>query len=594
MQSPITATLASRGISRGLPHLDAQMIALATLVGWNEHRDAPSGEVLLQKLGAGLPREDHGSGVTGARDWLLEAGLAKREWDWVDDNLRFLKSAAIGPIDWNAEAAYCLAGDMRTGPMAMSLSAARAIARILDLPLQGSIACLFSASATLAWVLAEDREVSIYADQSTAVMLALLSRAACRPLKTRRENPVDGTFMPAPYVQTDRQPPFDRYDFLVSIPPFGARLKDGPEKGVTFETYQTQLFARRATKAFYTLVPDGVLFREFEAGRRAEALSHNAATVMSLPPGILWPHSSISTSLVRLTQGPASSARLIDGRNMHKEAPGRPSEGVIAQHLDAFRGFRVDDHARIADVTIEELAANGYSLLPDRYLTSANLAAVQAALEQRPAVTLGDIADIERGKAPLPLREPDEDPALTAMEIAPADLLDGIVRPPSRQLAFDVSEEKRVRGVTVKTGDILASIKGNIGIFAIVDDMGADLAGIMSDPWIVSQSLAIIRLKPNPHIQSPAVLAALLTAPWVREKLESMSGASTVRTLTLSDLRSFNLPVPSAEDCAFAETRLADIAEVREQIKDHQSNLAERRRQLWAHLWQIPEDFEAE
>ena len=277
---------------------------------------------------------------------------------------------------------------------------------------------------------------------------------------------------------------------------------------------------------------------------------------------------------------------------MGKVGSGRPQETLVTQHLENFRGFRVDNPERAADVSLEELAENNFSLLPERYVRSASLAAIEKALEQRPTVTLGDIADIERGKAPMPIRDPDDEPAFTAMEVVPADLVDGIVRTPSRQQVFDSKEEKRVQGVTVHANDILVSIKGNVGSVGIVEDAGVHLDRIMGEPWIVSQSLAIVRLKPNPHIRSPTVLAALLSAPWVREKLESMSGASTVRTLPLSALRSLSLPVPSAEECALAEEKLATIDEVRELIEKHQNSLAETRRQLWAQLWQIHEEFE--
>lgn len=587
----ITAELARRASERGLQNIDAQMLALATLTGWTERREAANGQSLFGSLGESLPEGDHGSGATAARDWLLDPGLSSREWDVVDDNLRFLKETAVGPVDWNAEAAHCLAGDARSGLAALSMQLARSIGRVIDLPLHGSIGCLFTPSVTLAWILAEEHDVTVYADQQMAITLALLSRAACRSLTVRRENPIDGSFSPAPYAREDRSAPFDSFDFLVSIPPFGARVQDGPNKGMAFESYQSQFFAERARAAFYTLVPDGALFREVEAKRRECLVSEFKTTVLSLPAGMLLPAASVSTCLLRLERGRAASVRVIDGRAMETLGPGRPQETLISQHLEAFRGLRIDDPERTATVSMEELADNGFSLLPDRYVKSAGLAAIEKALELRPAVALGDIADIERGKAPMPLREPDDSPPLVALEIAPSDLVDGVVRTPVRQQAFDAKEQARVKGVTVRASDILVSIKGNVGNVGIVEDPGVHLAHALDEPWIVSQSLAIVRLKPNPHIQSSAILAALLTAPWVREKLESMSGASTVRTLPLSALRSLTLPVPTAGDCARAETALAEIACVREQIAEHQRNLVESRRQLWAQLWQIPEDF---
>ncbi|MDB5691706.1 MAG: hypothetical protein JWO81_769 [Alphaproteobacteria bacterium] len=595
MPASFTAELTRRARERGLSSSDAPTLAAAIVAGWNEQREAVDGQTLFRVLADRIPGDDHGSGLAAARDWLGDPGLSSIEWDWVEDSLRFLQHHASGPIDWNAEVSHCLAPDARGGSINLSLPLARSVARVIDLPLHGSVGCIFSATASIAWILAEEHEVTLYADQAVAIIAALLARAACRPLKVRRENPLNGSFMPAPYgyVGSRRGATVERFDHLVSVPPFGFRMQDGPVKGVPFESYQIEQLAARAGRSFVSLVPDGILFREAktESQLRAELISQHRVTVLSLPSGMFWPASALLTSLLRLDPGPSQVARMVDGRTMAKSSIGRSQENLIALHLEEFRRFRPEDPARMIDVPIDELADNGFSLLPERYIKSKSVAALERALEQRPVAALSDVAEIERGKAPLPLRDVDEDPPLTALEIVPADLVDGVVRAPSRQQAFDLTEKVRVRGVTVRPGDILVSIKGSVGIVGIVDDMGATLAEQMGEPWIVSQSLAIIRLKPNGAILSAAVLNALLTAPWLREKLESMSGATTVRTLPMNALRSLTLPVPSPEECAHAETKLAEIAIVRKQIIHHQRNLAESQRQLWAQLWHVPQDI---
>ena len=98
----------------------------------------------------------------------------------------------------------------------------------------------------------------------------------------------------------------------------------------------------------------------------------------------------------------------------------------------------------------------------------------------------------------------------------------------------------------------------------------------------------------NPHVPSPEILNALLTAPWVREKLESMSGGATVRTLPISAVRSLALPVPTAEDCAQADEELKLAADMREDIETRMRNLAQAKSALWHKLWHLPPEIGVE
>ena len=598
MNTIYTQELINRARHRGLSSADGLMIAVAILVGWNEHRGPVKGDAVFSALASQLPMIANSDGSAAAREWLEGHGLRSYEWEFVDDGLNFLQSNVTGPIDWNAEVAYCLHSDRHSGIHAPSMPLAKALARLLDVPLQQSVACLFASSAPLAWVLADDRDVTLHADSTMAAMMALFARAARKPLKVRRDNPVDGTFLPASLSHTgmDREPTLAMYDHVVSVPPFGIRVQQGPSKGLGFESYHVERLASYARRSFSVLLPDGALFREAKAEVefRTNLVTNYRTTVMSLPSGMLWPAAAVSTSLLRLERETNNGAMLVDARSMEKTSTGRVQEGLVVQHLEQFRGLRANDQEKEIFVPIDQLSANGFSLLPDRYLKSADVAAMEEALDRRTVVTLADIATIERGKAPVPLRDPEDTAPLTALEIAPSDLVDGIVRPPRKRQAFDLKEKSRVEGVTVRAGDILVSIKGNVGIVGMIDDATDGLrilAEINEEPWTISQSLAIVRLQPNSPVSSPAVLNALLTAPWVREKLESMSGASTVRTLPISALRTFQLPLPTAEEIDRAESQLADIGMVREQIDKHQQNLAEHQKKLWTQLWHMPIDL---
>lgn len=599
MSGAIVDQISRMFFMRGIASSDVALAAASLLVAWHEDRMEESVRALFHRMAIRLAvRSDHDA-MSAAADWFEDPGLPSIQWDALAQGLQFLRSASHGPIDWTAELAACLSNDrqMQFG-FNLSLPLARAITRIADIPISESCACMFPSSATLAWVLSGDREVTLYAgDRDIGIIVALMARAACRTLKVDRRNPIDSTYGSSHSMSDmpDRSPPFGSIDHIISMPYFGTRISDGPAKGMPFEAYQVERLAPRAAKSFSTIVTDGMLFRESkqETDLRRGLTERFATTVLSLPSGMFWPASSVSTSMLQLEPSAGSDIRVIDGRSMEKTSSGRVQENLIVRHLEQFQGFHARDESRTEVITADELASANYSLLPERYLRSDNLALVENALKEQPQVCLSDIAEIERSKAPIPLRDPDEDPPITALEIAPSDIVDGLVRTPKRQQAFGLDQKATVERVTVGLDDILVSIKGNVGIIGIVD-MNAWLSESMNEPWIVSQSLAIIRLKPNPHVPTPEVLNALLTAPWVREKLESMSGGATVRTLPISALRSLMIPIPSAEDCEFAasELRLAD--EMRTDIERRINNLSQARRALWHKLWHLPPEIEEE
>lgn len=569
----------------------AAFVAGAIIAAWNEDRSCTDLRSLFDGLAGHLQPTDHGDTLTAGQEWLKDTGLNSRELEAAQNALRALDNHR-GPIDWTVEVEQFLSlSQTGMGSFGLSGTLSKAIDRVLDLPLADSVACLYSPSAALAWQLSADRNVTLFADRDLGIVLALYARAACRDLHVSRQNPVDGSFMPGGlgYESADRDPPFASFDHIVSVPPFGIRLHDGPFKGLPFEAYHIDRLFDRARKTFTAIVPDGFLFRETkgESEIRRRLIDQRQVTVMSLPAGMFAQAGGVATSILHLENERSDSALMIDGRSIEKGSSRKAHERTIAEHLESFRGMRARDDERMDQVHVDELAANRWSLLPDRYVTSSDLARIDEALGQRETVELQDVASIERNKAALPIREAVEDPPLMALEIAPMDVADGLVAIPTKQQAYELDQKVRVEGITVHAGDILVSIKGNIGRIGIVGE-GATLATVMKEPWVISQSLAIIRWQPNNWIPSPAILNAILTAPWVSEKLESMSGGTTVKSLPISALRSMRIPVPSLEECALAEEQLRDIEELRGIIANHQSNLAEKHETIWSRLWQVP------
>jgi hypothetical protein len=590
MQAPSSTLVFEQLHVHGVPTTDAGPLAASLLCAWSEGVLAQDGRQALANLAAALSPSSRFDGLQFAKEWLADPGLSAIQWQAVDAAWRKISAKSPNNVDWTAEATALLCQPIQYGVTQISMPIARAIADIVRPKASSeSCACLFQTAATLAWAVAESWPVTfIPGNADVAMIVALLAHAGKRPIRVDRRNPVDGSFMTvgSDSANDNREPPFSLFDHIISVPPFGMRLEG--TKLSTMEAYQTDLFVRHARKSFTTLTVDGFLFRENrgETELRQRLLDEYTASIMSLPAGMLAPSINVQTSLLRLEPGADDFVYMVDARSMPKSSRGRIQDHLIAKHLAAFAGFTAFDEDRFYQAPLDDVAAAHYSLLPDRYMKSNVLAAIDAALQDMQVVRLGDIAGIERGKAPQPIRSPYEDPPLAALEIVPSDIVDGRVRTPSRQVAFEGPEVERAKNVAVKYNDILISIKGNIGIVGIVDD-GAILAEAMHEPWIISQSLAIIRWKPNNVIPSAAILNALLTAPWAREKFESLGGATTVKVLPIGALSKMEIPVPSAEECQAAQSVLDSMDTMRADIEARTANLHVKRDALWNQLWHL-------
>ncbi|MES2289941.1 MAG: N-6 DNA methylase [Pseudomonadota bacterium] len=592
MHDTLVGRITRRLYTHGITGSDARLGAVALVIAWFEDRQSENPRDLFQSLSRRLNGGVRADGLSAAADWLEDPGFSNTQWDVLAAAQADLRRSPPRPIDWTAELDASFVDRRFVADPGPTTSVAKSLNRVLDIPPSESCACMFAGATSLAWEMSGSRPVTLFTgDRDVAIIVALLARSASRSLSVDRRNPMDGTFMPSNFMDrpVDREPPFEHFDHIVTLPPFGMRVQTGEQKGLPFEAAQIERLMPRATRSFTTIVTDGALFREHrqETAFRQNLVEQYDATVMSLPSGIFTPASGVLASIIRLERNPSKrSVAMVDGRAMERVSTGKALEQQIARHLEAFHDLRPRDEDRRVVVAWNALKASGFSLLPDRYVTSETLARIDDFLRDRPTATLEQVATIERAKAPVQIRDPGEDPPLTAMEIAPSDLEGGIVRTPGRQLAFEKNQASAIAKITVQPGDVLVSIKGNVGLVGLVG-MDADLAAIMNDPWVVSQSLAIIRLKPGGPIASSEVLNAILTAPWVQEKLESMSGGATVRTLPISALRSLSIPIPTREAADRVAQDLADVDKLRTRAADLVRNIDETRSAIWHNLWHI-------
>lgn len=571
-------------VRTGFPAQELQSSAVIALVAASmEAGNTP--ENALNNLASKCASLPDDSGLHRVADWIDDIDDAERECllkAWPDENDEIDLAAIFDGLISNAR--------YREPFIPISVAMGEALAAAINIPNNKSCTCVFSGSATIAWALAKDRPVTLFVGEpDVAMLVGLLAYADGRQLDVIRRNPMDGSRMPAAYtmMRPGHRSPLEPADYIVSVPPIGLRIREGAGSGLSFEAYQIEIFTPLAKCRFTSLVSDGLLFREAraEAALRERILADGKITVTSLPSGIFGRASGVQTALLTIDTQADGTASFVDGRRAEVGA-GKSNEDVVITRLAAITS------SPSVEVSVTELGSNGFNLLPSRYIHGDRLQSIREALSKGPVVKLSEIATVERPKAPVSLREVGTDAALNALEIMPSDIVNGYVSPPTREVAFDNAESERARKVIVRGGDIVVSIKGNVGMVASVG-LYADIAEVEGKPWVVSQSLAIIRMVPGSKLRLD-MLHSLMTAPWAREQMERLAAGSTVKSLSISDLRDLLLPMPSLKDQFAYLKRIEEMNKRRLEIARLNESLEMDRKALWAELWGIPAEEQEE
>lgn len=573
----------------GVRSIEAMPIALAVIVAAAGGIEGSSPADMLSKLAQKLEPTDEFDALTRVRNWLEDIDLSAAQQKGLQG---FLPIHVPDVIDWTAEL-EALVDDARYREPFIPISPriGQAIGASLSIPATDAIACLFAGSATIAWGLALDRPVTLHVTNwQTEVIMALLAHVDGRTLRVDRRNPIEtipydevGSFA----LRENHAPQPGAYDHLIAVPPLGYRMKDGPAAGMLFEAWQVEQLAHRARKSFFSVVTDGLLFRESrnEVAFREQLCTVGGLTVTSLPPGIFGRASGVQVDLLKIDQTDRPDATFIDGRTMERiSRSGREQEDLVVKQFESLGS------APSRTIGIEELAASNYNLLPSRHIVSDELARMDEALSARHTVRLGDIAQILRPRAPQPVRGDPSDDDVIGLEIAVSDLVDGKVGAPSKEIRFPAKERMSVGKVRAQHDDILVSVKGNVGAVGIVG-LGAILDELMDTPQIVvSQSLAIIRLQPGSVIRQPRVLAGILSSAQMRAKLQALAGGTTVPSLPISALQDLAIPVPEADEAFDIEGRLEELDAMQEDIEERISNRRIMQDALWRKFWNMTDE----
>lgn len=443
-------------------------------------------------------------------------------------------------------------------------------------------ACAFPPAGHLALRLAASNPVTFFAGNDVLAMTtALLAVATDVDLRVDRRDPLSRSS-----VGTRRKHELlwelGEFDHLFSIPPLGRRYDLGDGSGPRrADALQFTELDELWSKSLMTVVMDGFLHRSSSGERQVrEKLVRGANLIVTSLPACLWEGApGLQTSLIIAAKEESETVRFYDGRTL-LTAKGRPTVQQIADHISDLPDTLGNDASRMTTVPVGDLARTGFNLTVDRYLHQASTKAPDAGSGPL-LVSLDTAAEIIRPQAAKPTKNTaDGDSVFEVLEITTADIQDGMVLRPSRQIFFADKDRERVAKSTVQPRDIIISIKGSIGLVGLMPD---SLPGDI--PWTISQSFAIVRARAEPGLALPVILAALLTAPSARKRLQTLAGGTTVPMLLMSDLRRFEIPILLPQVEAVAVDGMRSIEMLQTRVNTLRQSIRRTQQEMWASLW---------
>ncbi|GGW24839.1 hypothetical protein GCM10011452_10300 [Gemmobacter lanyuensis] len=393
----------------------------------------------------------------------------------------------------------------------------------------------------------------------------------------------------------------EQYELEVMLPMLGAPVRNAEElpsnlyaqmrlmpsraSRLNYETLAIAHALARAESKAMIFVSEGELFRMVgaEAATRQNLVeSGRLRGVISIPAGMLHDSTMVRFGLLVLAKDGefTESVRFVD---MGHPDLSRPStRGRFTMHKDApieavFNGPLTHDKHLSWDIATREIVENNYVLTPARYLNTGPKEQIDALLRNSEAVELPDLVEMIR---PINLQK-SEEAEYTIFEASPGDVgVRGYLDKPGRAIEVDRATYSRAVNQQLKPGDVLLSIKGTIGVVGIVPNTVPGFGE--REIWTAGQSLMILRGKKRASID-PIVLYEYLSDDTVQAFIKSMAGGTVIPNLGMKDLKSFQVPIPSADVMAEVRARFMERQTVFDEIERLQKRVASIRAAHWPH-----------
>lgn len=450
------------------------------------------------------------------------------------------------------------------------------------------VRCAFDAALHPALVLSRQwRSVRFISADYAASQLAVM-------ISTIIETPLDVVTVD-PFSRTDD----GEFDAEIIMSPFGMKISSGADipkstLSVLGESEQSRRLSsdpvavadglKSPCPRVVVSVYDAMMFRGVGVepiAREALVESGRLKAVLSVPSGMVFPHTGIATNLLVLGSEGAEPYEvrfvdLSDDRFASKTVRGRSEVKPDSSWLDAMHVDLSGEERFAADVPISNIREKDYTLSLERYLLPTAVIAVEAFLAARTSRSLEDVTEMIR---PLSMGN-EADGEFIIREAVPADIGDGdFLAEPRKETFIERAQLRKARNQRLMPGDLLLSVKGTIGSVVLVPEEAA--VDGESGFWTAGQSFMILRPKRG-EISSIALYEYLSNGS-VKEALRSLAYGSGIPSISIKDLREFRVPIPSAEEEDKIEAAFQDrqgrLAEVRIILED----IERARNASWPH-----------
>lgn len=355
-----------------------------------------------------------------------------------------------------------------------------------------------------------------------------------------------------------------KFDGILTSPPFGASNWGYEEAerdvygrfryGLPSRAYGDMAFVLHSVASLkkdgkaVVVVPHGVLQRgASEAKIRANLIQDGLIDAVIGLPSNLFIGTGIPVAVLIINQNRSGKMRdrilFINAEEGFRKAMRNQNElrdSDIEAIVSAYRNHsEIDGYSR--SVPVSEISSNDWSLLPLRYFEKAevdtkigktNINRKKYEESDLPKVSLGDIAEVDRGMNPTKDEPVDQDATHYLVNLV--DVQEGKIIPYG--LKGIALSPKKARDYELEPGDLLLSSRGTAIKMTVVT-----AEDVKEKPLVFSQNFLRIRVS-NPMQNDSNFIKAFLESPVGQYYLQAYQRGTTVTVLSHKDVASIKLP----------------------------------------------------
>lgn len=304
------------------------------------------------------------------------------------------------------------------------------------------------------------------------------------------------------------------------------------------------------------ILPSSFLFRTSASDRQ---FKENLLTkgliksVIALPKGVL-PTSATSVCMVE-----------IDKKQTHKEIFFYDASHETANETIAEIAINLRATENSGFASIEQCAANGYNLLPARYVTPLPSNQIQT-------YPLDNLVDIIRTQSARPYYDKDGE---EYFEISAGDIAENgyVSKAPKDIVKISQAFKERYDKLILRSNDLIFPIKGAIGRAGLIPE------NLGSVKWIANPSIVIMRLKPHSPINDIRFLYNYFTSDHGQKQIAGYTCGTGIQFIQMPDLRNLQIPILPKNTQVIIDTyekiqqKFKEIETLRTDIKNLQTKI---------------------